>query len=62
MTAYVTVMSELASLVNQYFGSHHAYSLCAIPITLAFHRLVWGWDSDEIAENQHKFFKFLSLQ
>ena len=28
----------------------------------AFHRMVWGWDSDEIAENQHKFFQFLSLQ
>ena len=28
----------------------------------AFHRMMWGWDSDEIAENQHKFFTFLSLQ
>jgi len=62
VTAHVTVMSELASLVHQYFGSHHAYSSCAIPITLAFHRLMWGWDSDVIVEDQHKFFKFISLQ
>ena len=27
----------------------------------AFHRMVLGWDSDEIAEYQHKFFMFLSL-
>ena len=36
--------------------------LLVMPLTLAFHRLVWGWDSNEIAENQHKFFMFLSLQ
>ena len=34
----------------------HAYS--AYP---AFHRMVLGWDSDEIAVNQHKFFMCLSL-
>ena len=28
----------------------------------AFHRMVLGWDSDEIAVYQHKFFMFLSLQ
>ena len=23
---------------------------------------LWGWDSDVIVEDQHKFFKFISLQ
>ena len=42
----------VASLVNQFSGT----------LTLTLHRMVWGWDSDEIAENQHKFFKFIPHQ
>ena len=44
------------------FSSDLAYSLHTMPLTLAFHRMVWGWDSDGIAEDHHKFFKFISLQ
>ena len=57
VTAYGTVMFELASLVNQYFGSHLAYSSYTMPLTLACHRLVQGWDSDVIAEDHHMFCK-----
>ena len=52
----------MASLVNQYSGTHLAYSSYTMLLTLAFHRMVWGWDSDVIAEDHHKFFKFISLQ
>ena len=48
--------------MNQYSGTHLAYSSYTMPLTLAFHRMVWGWDSDVIAEDQHKYFKFISLQ
>ena len=42
----------VACLVNQYSDTHLAYSSYTMPLTLAFHRMVWGWDSDVI------FFKF----
>ena len=57
MTAYVTVMSELAFLVRQYFGSHHAYSSRAIPFTWHF-MLGVGLDSDMNAKDSHMFCKF----
>jgi len=46
-----TVMFELASLMNQHLGSHLAHSSCAVPLSLACHRLVQAWDSNVIAEN-----------
>ena len=42
----------VACLVNQYSDTHLAYSSYTMPLSLAFHRMVWGWDSDVI------FFKF----
>ena len=50
----------VASLVNLYFGSHHAYSLYARPLNLACYRLGQSGDSD--VDAYHKFFKFISLQ
>ena len=48
----------VASLVNLYFGSHHAYSLYARPLNLACYRLGQSGDSD--VDAYHKFCKFIS--
>ena len=48
--------------VNHYSGSHLSFSSYTMPLILAFHRLVGGWNSDVIAVNHHNFFKFISLQ
>ena len=50
--------SQVASLVNLYFGSHHAYSLYVRPLNLACYRLGQSGDSD--VDAYHKFFKFIS--
>ena len=57
MTAYVTVMFEFATPV---LIPLTPLTLCRLP----WHFIAWcgGWDSDVIAEDHHKFFKFLSLQ
>ena len=50
----------VASLVNQYSGSHLTFSSYTM-LFLVFHRLVEGSDSDVIAEDHHKYYKFISL-
>ena len=63
VTADGTVMFELwraSRTSTPVLISLTPLTLCRI--TLAFHRMVWGWDSDVIAEDHHKFFKFISLQ
>ena len=38
----------VACLVNQYSDTPLAYSSYTMALTLAFRRMVWGWDSDVI--------------
>ena len=38
------------------FSSDPAYSLHTMPHSLAFHRMVWGWDSNVIADDYRKVF------
>ena len=51
VTAYGTVMFEVASLVNQCFGSHPAFCSFTMLLILTSHRWVQGRDSDMIAKD-----------
>ena len=53
-TAYGTVMFGLASLVNQHFGSHPAFSSHTSHHVVCY-RLLQGWESDVIAKDHRMF-------
>merc|ERR1719359_1156059 len=52
-----TLIFELAGLANQYFMPAFAYSAYTLPLVLASHPEVDGWDVDVIAEDHHMFCK-----
>ena len=62
MCQYQTVGNHPSFSKSSSFGPWLQCILLHYAAYPAFHRMMWGWDSDEIAENQHKFFTFLSLQ
>jgi hypothetical protein len=57
VSAYGTILFELAGLSNQIFGTHFSYSAYSLTLALASHHLVNGWDTDVIAEDHHMFCK-----
>jgi hypothetical protein len=57
VSAFGTIMYELAGLANQVFGTHLCYSAYSLTLALAMHRCVRGWDTDVIAEDHHMFCK-----
>jgi len=57
VSAYGTILFELAGLANQIFSSHFCYSAYSLSLALAANPMVSGWDSDVIAEDHHMFCK-----
>ena len=51
------VMFRLASFWNQHFNPLHAFSSQTMSFTLAYYRLVQGWDSNVIAKDHRMFCK-----
>ena len=50
-------MFQVVSPVNQYFGSHPAYSSYTMTYIRVSHRWAQGQDSDMVAEGYHMFCK-----
>jgi hypothetical protein len=63
-SAYGTILFEISSLANQYYGTHLCFSAYSLTVALASHHAVNGWDTDVIAEDHHMFAKcfFASLR
>eukprot|EP00811_Abedinium_folium_P013587 NODE_2263_length_2254_cov_18.493653.p1 GENE.NODE_2263_length_2254_cov_18.493653~~NODE_2263_length_2254_cov_18.493653.p1 ORF type:complete len:646 (-),score=148.41 NODE_2263_length_2254_cov_18.493653:242-2179(-) len=57
VSAYATLLFELAGLSCQWFGPHLCYSAYSTTLALAQHHFVGGWDTDVIAEDHHMFCK-----
>eukprot|EP00811_Abedinium_folium_P022325 NODE_3165_length_2081_cov_6.395087.p1 GENE.NODE_3165_length_2081_cov_6.395087~~NODE_3165_length_2081_cov_6.395087.p1 ORF type:complete len:347 (-),score=82.43 NODE_3165_length_2081_cov_6.395087:286-1326(-) len=57
VSAYATLLFELAGLSNQALGPHLCYSAYSLTLALALHPHVAGWDTDVIAEDHHMFCK-----
>ena len=56
-TTYGTMLSELGALVFHDYCSAMPLSSYTVPMLLAEHPRVRGWDADVIAEDHHMFFK-----
>lgn len=63
LSGYGTLLYELSGVSNQRFGTHMCFSSYSLPLALANHRKIRGWDTDVIAEDHHMFTKcfFASL-
>lgn len=57
VSAFGTLLFELAGMTNQALGSHFSYSAYSLTLALAMHPSVRGWDADVIAEDHHMFCK-----
>lgn len=56
-TSYGTVLNELGALANHSWCNAMIFSTYTVPLLMAEHPRIRGWDADVIAEDHHMFFK-----
>lgn len=56
-SAYATILFELAGLSYAKYADHCCFSAYSLPLSLANHPMVDGWDADVIAEDHHMYMK-----